>query len=685
MKKTAETRGLPDIFGDGVFHDRLMEERLPEEVYRDLKDGKLGDPEAADLVAKAMMDWAVEKGATHYAHWFQPMNNATAGKHDAFLQSDERGGVILKFSGKALIRGETDSSSFPSGGLRSTFEARGYTAWDPTSPAFVRDGTLYIPTAFCAYIGEAMDGKTPLLRSMEALSREGVRFLQALGMEAVGKLSPMVGAEQEYFLLDRELSEQRLDLKLCGRTLLGARATKGQELEDHYCGRIQRRVAEFMKELDRRLWRLGLVSKTKHKETAPAQYELAVEYATANIACDQNQLLMETMVDLAVEQGLVCLLHEKPFAGINGSGKHNNYSLLTDTGINLLEPGQMPEENVPFLLTLCAFLRGVDRYGDLLQMSAACPGNDHRLGEGEAPPSVISIFLGTYLVETLRRFSRGGGVSHREGKLWMDVGVEAIPPFQVDESDRNRTSPLAFTGNKFEFRMLGASQSLSCTNTVLNTILAESFGDFAERLEKAEDRGEECRRIVADTLEKHGRILFNGNNYDPAWIEEAKRRGLPLRKDSLSACEAFLEAKNVALFGRFHVFSEKECRARCEVLLENHRKVRRIEAATLLEMGKRQILPACIQYAGQVARSCANLRKVGILSPAVAVQLQELSEGIELLSQDLARLEELLAGEKDRELPSVMDRLRGSCDSLETIVDRQSWPLPTYTDLLYRI
>ena len=507
---------IEEIFGSRVFGDAAMKKRLPRRVYESLtRTRRLGenlDPEIADVVASAMKDWAIEQGATHYSHWFQPMNNITAGKHDAFLSvTGADGEISMEFSRKALIQGEADSSSFPSGGLRATFEARGYTTWDPTSPAFVRDDTLFIPTAFCSYNGEALDAKTPLLRSMQALSQEGVRLMHALGNQNVSRITPMVGAEQEYFLVDYPLYNQRLDLKICGRTLFGAKPSKGQELDDHYCGRIRIRVGKFMQDLDRNLWEMGIASKTKHNEAAPAQHELAPEYSTANIACDHNQLIMETMRTLSKKHGLACLLHEKPFDHINGSGKHNNYSLCTNTGENLLSPGKHPEHNLQFLLMLCAFLRGVDLYADLLRMSAACAGNDHRLGGGEAPPPIISIFLGNHLTSILNNIAAGSS-PNSVCRETMNFGVNTIPSVTRDESDRNRTSPFAFTGNKFEFRMVGSSQSLAYSEVVLNTVLADSFHVFAERLEQADDRDREIRAIIADTIAAHQRIIYNGNN-----------------------------------------------------------------------------------------------------------------------------------------------------------------------------
>ncbi len=690
---------LERLFGCQVFSDSVMSERLPQDVYERLRrSSKMGQPmeaEVAEIVAETMKSWAIEQGATHYAHWFQPMNNTTAGKHDAFLSAAGEGKIALEFSSKALVKGETDSSSFPSGGLRSTFEARGYTAWDPTSPAFVRDGTLYIPTAFCSYNGEAMDSKTPLLRSMEALSREAVRFLHVMGMNDVQRVTPTVGCEQEYFLVDRKLYEQRLDLKLCGRTLLGAKPPKGQELDDHYCGRIRLRVAAFMRDLDERLWKLGIVSKTKHNEAAPAQHELAVEYSSANIACDNNQLVMETMRTTAKEHGFACLLHEKPFAHVNGSGKHNNYSLLTDTGVNLLDPGREPEKNRLFLLLLCAFIRSVDRYGDLLRMSATCPGNDFRLGEGEAPPAIISIFLGANLHKALRNMAKGNRESHSE-KQMMDVGVEAIPSFEMDESDRNRTSPFAFTGNKFEFRMVGSSQTPAYANVVLNTILAESFEAFSQQLEACDNKEECIRSLIAGTLKEHGRILFNGNNYSAQWVEEAEKRGLPIIRNGVDAYKTLKEAKNVALFEKYHVLTPVECQARCDIFMENYCKVKHIEACTLLEMVKRQILPAVMKQAGDLAEKLHYLSLCKMNPSAMENHVHQLSEGIEKISKTCAALEQLLAdsenlpdGEEKAKLSSAalrksMEELRIVCDEMEVICDKNNWPMPSYTDLLHR-
>ena len=692
---------IEEIFGIRAFDDAAMKKRLPKRVYESLsRTRRLGenlDPSIADVVACAMKDWAIEQGATHYSHWFQPMNNFTAGKHDAFLSTtDGDGRISLEFSSKALIRGEADSSSFPSGGLRATFEARGYTTWDPTSPAFVRDGTLFIPTAFCSYNGEALDAKTPLLRSMQAVSREGVRLLRALGNDTVSKVTPMVGAEQEYFLVDYNLYNQRLDLKICGRTLFGAKPSKGQELDDHYCGRIRIRVGGFMQDLDKNLWEMGIASKTKHNEAAPAQHELAPEYSTANIACDHNQLIMETMRTISKKHGLACLLHEKPFANINGSGKHNNYSLCTDTGENLLKPGKNPENNLQFLLVLCAFLRGVDLYADLLRMSAACAGNDHRLGGCEAPPPIISMFLGNHLTSILQNIAKGDSpdsIVHQE----MDIGVDAIPSFTKDETDRNRTSPFAFTGNKFEFRMVGSSQSLAYSEVVLNTILADSFHAFAERLKQVEDTDEEIRNIIRDTMHEHGRIIYNGNNYSQTWVEEAIRRGLPILRTSAEAFRTLTDPKNIQLFDQYRVFSPKETAARYEIQLENYIHVIQIEASTMLEIAKRQIIPSCIKYSGKIAQSLHEISACGMTPKRIQNHLETVTESVESIMaltdelesalnrsgsfEDLYQRAQYMAGE----ISEAMSRLRARCDALETIVDQKDWPMPTYTDLLHRI
>ncbi len=691
---------IVEIFGTRVFNDDAMRKHLTKGVYTSLqKTRELGetlDPEIADDVANGMKDWAIEQGATHYTHWFQPMNNITAGKHDSFLNFSDDGRAILDFSGSALIKGESDASSFPSGGLRATFEARGYTAWDPTSPAFVRDKTLYIPTAFCSYGGEALDAKTPLLRSMQAISREGVRLLRALGNTTSTAVIPTVGAEQEYFLVDRKLYEERLDLKLCGRTLLGSKSSKGQELDDHYCGRIRIRISKFMHDLDERLWSLGVASKTKHNEAAPAQYEMAPIFSTANIACDHNQLTMEILRTTAKEHGFACLLHEKPFDGINGSGKHNNYALSTDDGINLLKPGRNPGSNIVFLVTLSAFITAVDEYADLLSMSASCPGNDRRLGACEAPPSIISIFLGGHLTDMLVTVAHGDDAKGN-GKAMLKTGIDVLNDLLKDESDRNRTSPFAFTGNKFEFRMVGSSQSISTSNVVLNTIVADTFSKFSERLEKSDDIQKTVREIVADTLENHGKIIFNGNNYSKEWHEEAKRRGLPIHSGAIDAYKAFVEEKNIKLFERMDVFTPIECRARYDILLENYIKVVSIEAKTLFEMVKRQVIPAAVSYCGKIASSFNQLSAAGVQNTQVQSHLEKLSEltsdiivRAEKLEEVLAKINEIADDEQKAQfirdnVVSAMEQLRESCDTLEAITDRKEWPMPTYTDLLHRI
>lgn len=691
------------IFGTRVFDDSAMKKRLPQKVYQSLlRTRRLGqplDPQIADVVACAMKEWALEQGATHYSHWFQPMNNFTAGKHDAFLTTNGgQGEIAMEFSSKALIQGEADSSSFPSGGLRATFEARGYTTWDPTSPAFVRDGTLFIPTAFCSYNGEALDAKTPLLRSMKQLSRQGVRLLHALGKTDVSRITPMVGAEQEYFLVDYKLYDQRLDLKICGRTLFGAKPSKGQELDDHYCGRLRIRVGEFMQDLDKNLWEMGVGSKTKHNEAAPAQHELAPEYSTANIACDHNQLIMETMRTLSKKHGLACLLHEKPFAGINGSGKHNNYSLCTDTGENLLRPGKNPESNLLFLLMLCAFIRGVDLYADLLRMSAACAGNDHRLGGGEAPPPIISIFLGNHLTAILNHIAQGSDPA-KVNPEEMDIGVDEIPNVTRDETDRNRTSPFAFTGNKFEFRMVGSSQSLAYSEVVLNTILADSFEQFANQLEPLEGEAvwQQVQCIIRDTMRSHSRVIYNGNNYSEQWVMEAQRRGLPILRTSVEAFATLTEQKNIELFDHHHIFSPKETAARYEIQLENYIHVLQIEASTMLEIAKRQIIPSVIGYSGKLAESLHRLEQCGLHPQRLENHLRMVSDSTESVMVLTEELETALeqaqaqpqlyqcAQQMSRQVRQAMEKLREKCDALEMVVDRRDWPMPTYTDLLHRI
>ncbi|MBE6884610.1 MAG: glutamine synthetase type III [Ruminococcaceae bacterium] len=687
-------------FACQVFDEAAMKQRLSPSVFESLQNTqKLGnplDPNLAEAVASAMKNWAIEMGATHYTHWFQPLTNITAGKHEAFLNRSRNGEIIMEFSGKALIKGEPDASSFPTGGLRATFEARGYTAWDPTSPAFVRDGTLYIPTAFCSYNGEALDAKTPLLRSIQSLSEQTMKILHLLGNTTSKSVLSMVGLEQEYFLVDREAYEKRLDLKICGRTLFGAKPPKGQELDDHYCGRIRLRVADFMRDLDERLWALGVISKVKHNEVAPAQHELAPVFSSANIACDHNQLTMEVMRQVAKEHGLACLLHEKPFEYVNGSGKHDNWSINTDDGINLLKPGKNPAENNQFLLFLSAVIAAVDRYADLLRVSAACPGNDERLGMNEAPPAIISINLGNHLYSILKNIASGRRAVSDKAH-YLAIGVDALPSFTQDDSDRNRTSPFAFTGNRFEFRMLGSSQSPAFANVVLNAAVTEVLGEFETILKNSEDIPDTIRSIVAQTMAEHGRVIFNGNNYTEEWRAEAHRRGLPEISNTVDAIDVLVDPKNIALFTKTNIFTEDECRSRHEILLENYEKVVFIEANTMHEMLTRQIIPAVTEYIGKVAHSFNELTKLGIENAELKSMISELSECASKLIAGGRDLEKLIAEghaiEDTREtcqflsktLHPYMRSLRSYADRAETLLDSASWPFPNYTDLLFRV
>ncbi|MBU0650755.1 glutamine synthetase III, partial [bacterium] len=593
---------LTEIFGSNVFNDKIMKERLPKDTYkalqRTIRDGLPLEAEVADVVANAMKDWAVERGATHYTHWFQPLTGSTAEKHDSFINPTADGGVVMEFSGKQLIQGEPDASSFPSGGLRATFEARGYTAWDCTSPAFLKedaegDVTLCIPTAFCSYHGEALDKKTPLLRSMNAVSKQALRVLKALGNKTSKHVTSTVGPEQEYFLVDKMYFAERLDLMLTGRTLFGAPAPKGQELEDHYFGQIKDRVADFMKDLDLELWKMGISAKTKHNEVAPSQFELAPIYATTNIATDHNQIVMETLQKVALRHDLVCLLHEKPYAGINGSGKHNNWSLATDDGINLLEPGRTPHQNEQFLIFLCAILKSADKHAESLRRSAASSGNDHRLGANEAPPAIISVFLGQELTDILNNIAEGKKTESKSG-IFVKIGVDTLPPLPKDNTDRNRTSPLAFTGNKFEFRMVGSSSSIAGPNVVLNTIVAEALDEIAGRLEKAKDINSEAAAIIKDTVKNHGRIIFNGNNYSQEWVAEAEKRGMPNIKSTVAALETFTDKKVVSMFEKYKVLTKEEIHSRQEIYLEHYSKQINIEALTAIDMVKTLYVPAVI-------------------------------------------------------------------------------------------
>ena len=685
-----------DVFGSLVFNDAVMQERLPKAVYKSLHEtianGKDIDPTVADVVASAMREWAVENGATHYTHWFQPMTGITAEKHDSFLAPDGNGGVILEFSGKELIKGEPDASSFPSGGLRATFEARGYTAGDPTSYAFIKENSLCIPTAFYSYSGEALDKKTPLLRSMEAVSDQAVKVLHLLGFNDVQRVTGTVGPEQEYFLIDRELAKQRKDIIFTGRTLFGAKAPKGQEMEDHYFGVIRPRVQAFMKELNEELWKLGIYAKTEHNEVAPAQHELAPVYTTMNLACDHNQLTMEIMKKVAEKHGLMCLLHEKPFAGVNGSGKHNNWSLSTDTGINLFAPGKTPERKRLFLLMVAAVVASVDEHQDLLRMSVASAGNDHRLGANEAPPAIVSVYLGDDLQLQLEAAAQGRDEQkHRET---LATGVHVLPDFKKDTSDRNRTSPMAFTGNKFEFRMLGSENSIADTNIALNTIFAEALCSFAERLEKASDVAAEVQAILADTLKEHGRIIFNGNNYSEEWVAEAERRGLLNLRTTADAMHAFATEKNVALFKKFGVYNHSEVVSRKDIMLENYTKLIAIEANTMIDMAKTQIIPAGFAYGEALADYALKKKELGVQGKAETELLSRVSALTDEIAAKTEALEATLIDLYDNEHPSyycrdtvipAMNELRAAADQLEPLTAKEYQPFPTYADLLYSV
>lgn len=694
---------ITGVFGSNVFNDSVMRERLPKETYKQLqrtiKEGRHLDTAVANVVANAMKDWAIEKGATHFTHWFQPMTGVTAEKHDSFITPTDDGRVILEFSGKELIQGEPDASSFPSGGLRATFEARGYTAWDATSYAFIKENTLCIPTAFCSYGGEALDKKTPLLRSMEAINRQTLRVLRLFGDTQTTSVKTTVGPEQEYFLVEKEMFDKRPDLIYTGRTLFGARSPKGQELDDHYFGTIKTRVAAFMEDLDTELWKLGVLAKTEHNEVAPAQHELAPVFTTTNIATDHNQLTMELMQRIAKKHGLVCLLHEKPFAGMNGSGKHNNWSISTNTGKNLLDPGDTPHENAQFLLFLCAVLKAVDDYQDLLRISVASAGNDHRLGANEAPPAIVSVFLGTELTEILEAIEKDEQYGTKEKELWK-VGVHTLPRFQKDATDRNRTSPFAFTGNKFEFRMLGSSDSISGANIVLNTAVAESLAGFSDVLEQSADFNSTLHDLIRSTIKKHRRIIFNGNGYDEQWIAEAEKRGLLNLRTTPDCLPYFIKEKNVDLFTRHKVFSETEIRARYEILLENYSKILNIEAVTMLDMANKELLPAYSAYARQLSETvnakkaaapdvdCTfeteRLRRVSALCGDMYRKTQALEDTLlNLVQKDFGELER--AQYYQRTVFHAMTELRIVADELESVTDRSFYPYPNYGDLLFGV
>ena len=703
---STELFNVADIFGENVFNDTVMQERLPKKVYKNLRktieEGKDLDLETADVIAHEMKEWAIEKGATHYTHWFLPLTGVTAEKHDSFISAPlPSGKVLMTFSGKELIKGEPDASSFPSGGLRATFEARGYTAWDCTSPAFVRQdaggATLCIPTAFCSYTGEALDQKTPLLRSMEAINKEALRLLRLFGNTTSKKVTPSVGAEQEYFLVDAEKFEERKDLIYTGRTLFGAMPPKGQELDDHYFGTIRQRIASFMRDVNIQLWKVGVPAKTQHNEVAPAQHELAPIYTEANIAVDQNQLTMQTLKRVACQHGLKCLLHEKPFPGVNGSGKHDNWSITTDDGINLLDPGKTPHENTQFLLVLACILKAVNKHADLLRESAADPGNDHRLGANEAPPAIISIFLGEQLEDVVEQLISTGEATHslKGGKL--ETGVSTLPDLFKDATDRNRTSPFAFTGNKFEFRMVGSRDSIANPNIVLNTIVAEAFADACDILEKADDFDLAVHDLIKEYLTENQRIIFNGNGYSDEWVAEAERRGLPNIKSMVEAIPAITTDKAVELFERFSVFTKAELESRAEIQYEAYAKAINIEARTMIDMASKQFLPAFIKYTKTLADTVNAVKAAGV---DASVQTETLKEVSALMAETKAALDNLVKTTADAaakeegevqatyyhtEVVPAMDALRAPVDKLEMIVDKEAWPMPSYGDLIFEV
>ena len=703
---STEVINVAEIFGENVFNDTVMQERLPKKVYKNLRktieEGKDLDLETADVIAHEMKEWGIEKGATHYTHWFLPLTGVTAEKHDSFVSAPlPSGKVLMSFSGKELIKGEPDASSFPSGGLRATFEARGYTAWDCTSPAFVRQdaggATLCIPTAFCSYTGEALDQKTPLLRSMEAINKEALRLLRLFGNTTSKKVTPSVGAEQEYFLVDAEKFEQRKDLIYTGRTLFGAMPPKGQELDDHYFGTIRQRIASFMRDVNIQLWKVGVTAKTQHNEVAPAQHELAPIYSEANIAVDQNQLTMQTLKRVACQHGMKCLLHEKPFAGVNGSGKHNNWSITTDDGINLLEPGKTPHENTQFLLVLACILKAVNVHADLLRESAADPGNDHRLGANEAPPAIISIFLGEQLEDVVDQLISTGEATHSLNGGKLDTGVSTLPELSKDATDRNRTSPFAFTGNKFEFRMVGSRDSIANPNIVLNTIVAEAFADACDILEKADDFDLAVHDLIKEYLTDNQRIIFNGNGYSDEWVAEAERRGLPNIKSMVEAIPAITTDKSIKLFERFSVFTKAELESRAEIQYEAYAKAINIEARTMIDMASKQFLPAFIKYTKTLADTVLAVKEAGV---DAAVQTEALKEVSALMAETKAALDVLVkvtdeaAAKEEGEVQAnfyhsdvvpAMEALRAPVDKLEMIVDKEAWPMPSYGDLIFEV
>ncbi len=691
---------VTEIFGSLVFDESTMKARLPKETYKQLMKtiagGEKLDGNVATVVANAMKDWAIENGATHFTHWFQPLTGITAEKHDSFIQPASDGKVIMEFSGKELVQGEPDASSFPSGGLRATFEARGYTAWDPTSYAFIKDGTLCIPTAFCSYTGEALDKKTPLLRSMQAINKQAVRVLHLFGNNDVTSVKTTVGPEQEYFLIDKDFYDKREDLIFTGRTLFGAKSPKGQELEDHYFGMIKPRVQAFMKDLNKELWKLGILAKTEHNEVAPAQHELAPIFSTTNIACDHNQLTMEMMRKVASRHNMVCLLHEKPFDGVNGSGKHNNWSISTNTGKNLLDPGETPDQNAQFLLFLVAVIKAVDEYQDLLRISVASAGNDHRLGANEAPPAIVSIFLGDELTEILDCLEQGKPYGKHE-KQKMEIGVTVLPVFNKDATDRNRTSPFAFTGNKFEFRMLGSQDSIACANIMINTAVSQVLSEFADELEGSKDFQKDLQALILKTLKEHKRIIFNGNGYDDSWVKEAEKRGLYNLRSTPDALDHLLDEKNMKAFEAQKIFSESEIKSRYEIQNENYSKIINIEALTMIDMTKKQILPAAQKFTLSLSNTISalssadssldasyekeTLGKVSSLTKAIYESEKELEKSLEIIPEDIGK-----QGHYFHEVViEIMAKLRKACDELEVIIPKGMWPFPTYGDLLFSI
>ena len=697
-------QNIPELYGSLVFNDKVMRSKLPKDMYKALKktieNGTHLELDVANSVAVAMKEWATENGATHYTHWFQPMTNVTAEKHDSFISPTGDGQVIMDFSGKELVKGEPDASSFPSGGLRATFEARGYTAWDPTSPAFIKDGTLYIPTAFCSYSGEALDKKTPLLRSMETLDKEATNLLHIIGNKEVKHVNTTVGPEQEYFLLDKELYKQRKDLVFCGRTLIGAPAPKGQEMEDHYFGALKPRVAAYMHDLDVELWKLGIPAKTKHNEVAPAQHELAPVFDTTNVAVDHNQLTMEVMKKVADKHGLVCLLHEKPFEGINGSGKHNNWSMITDTGVNILDPGKTPAENTQFLIFLTAVIKAVDEYADVLRISVASAGNDHRLGANEAPPAVVSVFLGDELTEILKSIENGEYFAGSRA-VQMDIGAKVLPHFVKDNTDRNRTSPFAFTGNKFEFRMLGSEASVANPNIILNTAVAECVHQFAEQLKDVPDdkMDDAIHELIKKTITDHKRVIFNGNGYTDEWIEEAEKRGLFNLKSTPDALPQWIADKNIELFTKYHIFTKEEIESRYEIWLESYSKILNIESNTMVEMVQKDFLPSVFAYIDKVAATAVAKKSVvsdvstaseGKLIKELSELADEISTGLDTLKADTAKAlatEDPLANAKAYQtvVLSDMETLRKSVDAAETLIPDALLPYPTYDKLLFSV